>query len=58
MRRLPMSDKDILLKLEEMEKDVKENKKDIALIFEALKQLLNSQLPKRRLIGFNRQEDE
>lgn len=58
MRRLPMSDKDILLKLEEMEKDVKENKKDIALIFEALKQLLNSQLQKRRLIGFNRQEDE
>lgn len=53
-----MSDKDILLKLEEMEKDVKENKKDIALIFEALKQLLNSRLQKRRLIGFNRQEDE
>ena len=58
MRGLLMSDKDILLKLEEMEKDVKENKKDIALIFEALKQLLNSQLQKRRLIGFNRQEDE
>jgi len=58
MKELLLSNKDILLKLDKMEKDVKENKKDIALIFEALKQLLNPPQPKRRLIGFNRKDDE
>ena len=41
-----------------MEQDVTENKKDIAMIFEALKQLLNPTQPKRKLIGFNRKDDE
>ena len=58
MKEILLSNKDILLKLEKMEKDVKENKKDIAMIFEALKQLLNPAQPKRRPIGFNRKEDE
>jgi len=58
MKELLLNNKDILLKLEKMEKDVKENKKDIALIFEALKQLLNPVQPKRRMIGFNRKNDE
>ena len=39
MKEMLLSNKDILLKLEKMEQDVKENKKDIALIFGALKQL-------------------
>lgn len=52
MKEMLLSNKDILLKLEKMEKDVKENKKDIALIFEALKQLLNPPKQPRRRIGF------
>lgn len=58
MKEMLLTNKDILLKLEKMEKDVKENKKDIALIFEALKHLLNPTQPKRRMIGFNRKDDE
>lgn len=58
MKELLLTNKDILLKLEKMEKDVKENKEDIAMIFEALKQLLNPQQSKRRLIGFNRKDEE
>ena len=58
MKEMLLTNKDILLKLEKMEKDVKENKEDIAMIFEALKQLLNPQQPKRRMIGFNRKDDE
>ncbi len=41
-----------------MEKDVKENKEDIAMIFEALKQLLNPVQAKRSMIGFNRENAE
>jgi|SRR5665647_2792198 len=52
MREMLMTNKDILLKLEKMEKDVTGNKQDIALIFQALKQLLGeSQKPVKR-IGF------
>ena len=58
MKEMLLTNKDILLKLEKMEKDVKENKEDIAMIFEALKQLLNPQQPNRRMIGFNRKDDE
>ncbi len=47
-----MTNKDILLKLEVMEKDVQSNKKDIAVIFTALKQLLNPPQPMRKRIGF------
>ena len=58
MKEMLLTNKDILLKLEKMEKDVKENKEDIAMIFEALKQLLNPPQTKRSMIGFNRKEDE
>ena len=58
MKEMLLTNKDILLKLEKMEKDVKENKEDIAMIFEAMKQLLNPAQPKRSMIGFNRKEDE
>lgn len=45
--------KDILLKLEQLEKQVSKNNTDIQHIFMALKQLLNKPaLPKKR-IGFN-----
>ena len=58
MKEMLLTNKDILLKLEKMEKDVKENKKDIAIIFKALKQLLMQPQPKRRMIGFNRKDGE
>ena len=58
MKEMLLTNKDILLKLEKMEKDVKENKEDIAVVFEALKQLLNPVQPKKTIIGFNRKEDE
>ena len=52
MRELLLTNKDILLKLEKMEKDVDENKEDIAAIFKALKQLIGQPNPKRNMIGF------
>ena len=52
MRELLLTNKEILLKLERMEKDVKENKEDIAMSFKALKQLLEPPKQKRRIIGF------
>lgn len=58
MKEMLLTNKDVLLKLERLEKDVKQNKKDIALVFEALKQLLNPPQAKRRMIGFNRKDDE
>ena len=56
MRELLLTNKVILLKLERMEKDVKENKQDIAVIFKALKQLVEQPKPKRRMIGFKPDE--
>lgn len=58
MREMLLTNKDILLKLEKLEKDVKENKEDIAMIFEALKQLLNPPQQKRTMIGFKRYEGD
>ena len=56
MKEILLTNKDILLKLEQMEKDVKTNKKDIALIFDALKQLLNPAREPRKRIGFRPDE--
>ena len=58
MKEILLTNKDILLKLEKMEKNVKENKEDIGVIFSALKKLLNPPQPKRRMIGFNRKDNE
>lgn len=52
MREILLTNKDILLKLEKLEKDVTQNKNDIAVIFQALKQLLTRPQEKRRMIGF------
>lgn len=52
MRELLLSHKDILLKLEQMEKDITQNKQGIAIIFEALKQLLQPPAEKRKRIDF------
>jgi hypothetical protein len=52
MREMMLTHKDILLKLEILEKDVTNNTKDIQLIFQYVKQLLNPPSAPRRKIGF------
>jgi len=59
MRELLSSNKDILLKMEQLEKNlikqdgkVKKNEEDIQIIFKALKQLIHPPQPPRERIGF------
>jgi len=52
MREIMFTNKDVLLKLEQLEKEVTKNKHDVTLIFQALKQLLKKPVEKRRMIGF------
>lgn len=58
MREMMLTHKDILLKLEDMEKDITNNTKDIQVIFKYVKQLLNepASAPSRRRIGFMKDE--
>ncbi|MEO6189859.1 MAG: ORF6N domain-containing protein [Saprospiraceae bacterium] len=57
LRQILLSNKDILLKLEQLEKHVNRNSKDIELIFSALKQLLEQPNPPRKQIGFKRGDE-
>lgn len=57
MREMLSTHKDILLKLEEIEKKVNAHDQEIQVIFEYLKQLLNPPNPPRRRIGFNAGDD-
>ncbi|OQA01824.1 MAG: ORF6N domain protein [Bacteroidetes bacterium ADurb.Bin408] len=52
MREMLLTHKDILLKLEQLEKQVAGNQDDIRIIFEALKQLLNLPQKERKPIGY------
>jgi phage regulator Rha-like protein len=52
MREMLSAHKDILLKLEQLEKKAAAHDEDIQMIFKALKQLLNQPPPKRESIGF------
>ena len=65
MREMLLSHKDILVKLEQIEKkllqhDVGINKQeeDVQLIFQALKKLLNPPQEPRARIGFRRKEEQ
>lgn len=58
IRNVLASNKEILIKLEELEKDVIKSKEDIETVFEHLRALLNPVQPARRLIGFKRNEEE
>ena len=58
MRELLLTHKDILLKLEQLEKQVVQNGDDIQMIFTALKQLLNPPQPPRQMIGFKTGDEE
>ena len=52
MREFLLTHKDILLKLEQLEKQVTENSESIKLIFSALKKLLNPDKAERKQIGY------
>jgi len=55
LRELLLTHKDILLKLEQLEKQVGQNSKDIQMIFAALKELLTTpEQVNRQRIGFRR----
>lgn len=56
MRELLLTHKDILLKLEQLERQVVQNSEDIEMIFTALKQLLNPPQPPRQMIGFKSED--
>jgi hypothetical protein len=58
MRELLLSHKDILLKLEQLERQVVQNSEDIRMIFAALKELLNPPTEPRPRIGFRRADEK
>ena len=58
MREMLLTNKDILLQLEKLERKVVTHDSDIQLIFKYLKQLLNPKQPPRRRIGFRRQGEQ
>jgi hypothetical protein len=55
-KQMLITHKDILLKLEQMEKQVSKNSKEIQIIFNALKQLLTPEVPPRKPIGFKKDD--
>lgn len=52
LKELAMANKEILLKLEDLEQKVGVQQEDINTIFQALKQLLHNPSPSRERIGF------
>jgi hypothetical protein len=59
LREMLLTHKDILLKLDQLERQVVANSEDIQMIFKALKQLLNPpEQSQRRRIGFRRPGEE
>jgi hypothetical protein len=58
LRELLLTHKDILLKLEQLERQVVQNSEDIQMIFTALKQLLNPADEPRPRIGFCRKDEK
>ncbi|MBS1640162.1 MAG: ORF6N domain-containing protein [Bacteroidetes bacterium] len=60
LREYALTNKDILLQLSKLEKEVKGNSKDIENIFMVLKELIekqNTPLPQRRKIGFIKDDE-
>ena len=58
MREMLLTHKDILLKLEQIERKVAGHDEDIQLIFKCLKQLLNPPQKPRPRIGFRRPNEK
>ena len=57
LREMLLSHTDLLLKLEQMEKQVVQNSDDIKMIFSALKQLFQPPREPRKRIGFRRKKE-
>ncbi len=58
MREMLLTHKDILLKLEQFEKQLGKNSEDILMIFKALRQFLNPPKEPRKQIGYKRMSEE
>ena len=58
IREMLLTNKDILLKLEQLENNVTRHNKEIQYIFEALKQLLNPTAEPRKRIGYRTRDEE
>ncbi|MBX9783069.1 MAG: ORF6N domain-containing protein [Chitinophagaceae bacterium] len=57
LREMMLTHKDILLKLEQMERKIASHDENIQMIFEALKQLLNPPREPRPRIGYRRSDE-
>jgi hypothetical protein len=58
MRETILTHKDILLKLEYIEKQLLQNSDDISTIFETLRYLINSPQPAVKRIGYRRKDEQ
>lgn len=58
LREMLMTNKDILLKLEKLEKQVSKHDEDISIVFDYLKELLNPKTEPLRKIGFKHKRDD
>ena len=58
IREMLLTHKDILLRLEQFEKQLGKNSDDIQMIFKALKQFLNPPQEPRKRIGYKRKSEE
>lgn len=58
LREMVLTHKDILLKLEQLERKVMQQDGDIKLIFKYLKELLNPKTEPMRRIGYKRKDEE
>ena len=58
MREMLLTHKDVLLKLEQLEKKVIQQDDDIKLIFNYLKELLNPKTEPMRKVGFKRSKED
>ena len=58
MREMQLTNKEILLKLEQLERKVTGHDENIQMIFTALKQLLNPPQQPGRSIGFSRDTED
>ncbi|WP_276374888.1 hypothetical protein [Chryseolinea sp. H1M3-3] len=58
LREMVLTNKDILLKLEQIERKVGQHDDDIKLIFDYLKELLNPPTKPMRKIGFKHKKED
>lgn len=58
IRQMLLTHKGILLKLEQLEQQVIQNSQDVAVIFDALRQLLNPPQPPARTVGYRRKDQQ